>query len=51
MLDQLDPHELFAESTLVPTTFIYGATGLGKGLDPGSAQRDVPEGAEIDAPL
>lgn len=50
MLD-INPHELFAEATLVSTTFVYGAAGLGKGLDPGSSDRDIPEGAQLDTPL
>ena len=51
MLDLLDPHELLAESCSVPTTFLYGAAGLGRGLDPGSTDRDVKEGSQLETPL
>lgn len=51
MLDLLDPLELFSEETAVETTFRFGATGLGKSLDPGSSEHDVQQGASVEAPL
>lgn len=51
MLDLTDPFELFAEDTLIPTKFAFGATGLGKNLNPGNVEKDLEAGAQADAPL
>jgi GINS complex subunit 3 len=51
MLGLLDPHELFAEETVIDTTLRFGATGLGRSLDAGSSEEDVQAGAPIQVPL
>lgn len=51
MLDLTDPLELFAEDTLIPTRFLFGATRLGKHLDPGSDERNLPAGTNTEVPL
>lgn len=51
MLDLVEPGSLMADSTTVPARFVYGASGLGKSLDPGSASRNVEADAQVDAPL
>mmetsp|Transcript_6723 Transcript_6723/g.14839 ORF Transcript_6723/g.14839 Transcript_6723/m.14839 type:complete len:209 (-) Transcript_6723:569-1195(-) len=51
MLDVCNPDELLALETLVPTEFRHGAYKLGKELDPGSSDRDVKEGAQLEVPL
>jgi GINS complex subunit 3 len=51
MLDQLEPHELLAEACSAPTTFLYGAAGLGRVLDAGGTDRDVKQDQELEVPL
>eukprot|EP00798_Chlamydomonas_sp_ICE-L_P014512 gene14512-20541_t len=51
MLDLLDPLELFAEESLIPSTFKYGAEGLGKSLDPGGNEKDLAAESKVEIPL
>ncbi|KAL6750183.1 hypothetical protein V8C86DRAFT_1814467 [Haematococcus lacustris] len=51
MLDLTDPLALFAEEVLVPTRFTYGATGLGKSIDPGGNENDVAKDTDVELPL
>jgi hypothetical protein len=51
MADYLSPAAILAEETLFPATVVYGASGLGRDLDPSCSTSDLPEGAEVELPL
>jgi hypothetical protein len=51
MLDQTDPLELLAQDALVPVVFNTPATALGPVMDPGSTERDLPQGTSLSIPL
>lgn len=51
MADYFSPHAILAEQTLVPTSFTYGAAGLGRVLDPSSVDDDLPSNSQVDVPL
>ena len=47
MLNVMNANELFAEETLIAATFIYGARGVAKGLDPGSTKSNLEKGQTV----
>ena len=51
MLNLMNTDELFAEESLIPATFTYGARGIAKGLDPGSTRKDLARGQTVSIPM
>ena len=47
----LNPCELLAEETQLPSKFIYGAIGVAHGLDPSSTSKDISTDNKVLLPL
>lgn len=51
MADYYNIAAILAEETYFPTTFNFGAAGLGRDLDPSCSTPDLEEGTEVELPL
>ncbi|KAK9820298.1 hypothetical protein WJX72_008713 [[Myrmecia] bisecta] len=46
-----DVHAILAEETMLPVSFLTGAAGLGRALDPSSDDKNLKQGSKVDIPL